>query len=184
MTVKEVILTAATELGIKEEVQGFFDGNVFGVNKRKTELLLDCFNLVENEIALDYLPLYAEDELYSETGVVEYAAMEHSVVRVLRVMDEWGNSVPFTVFPEYVRAQPGKLKVAYTYAPTKKTLGEESDFRVQVSARLLAYGVAAEYALATGLYEESAVWDKKYKDAITAAYKARPSRKLRSRRWA
>lgn len=184
MTVKEVILTAATELGFKDDVENYFDGQVSDLNKRKSELLLDCFNLVENEVALDYLPLYAEDELYSETGVVEYAAMERSVVRVLRVTDEWGNPVRFTVFPEYIKAQPGKLKVAYTYAPSKKTMDGESDFRVQVSARLLAYGVAAEYALATGLYEESAVWDKKYKDAITAAYKARPSRKLRSRRWA
>lgn len=40
------------------------------------------------------------------------------------------------------------------------------------SPRLFAYGIAAEYCLACGLFEEAAVWDKKYKDALTAAYRS------------
>ena len=44
--------------------------------------------------------------------------------------------------------------------------------------------MAAEYCLACGLYEESEVWDEKYRAALAAAYRARPARVLRSRRWA
>lgn len=185
MTVQEVILTAATELGFKDDIAKFFAGeDASEATKKKAELLLDCFNLVENEVALDYLPLYAEDDVYTETGAVLYETLSRSVVRVLRVADEWGNPAQFTLFPDRLQAQPGKLKIAYTYTPEKKEIFDESDFRAQVSTRLLAYGVATEYTLATGLYEESAVWDKKYKDAIAAAYHARPSVRMRSRRWA
>ena len=105
-------------------------------------------------------------------------------VRIIRVTDEYGNSVPFKLFPQYLRTQPGRVNVSYTYTPREKNAEEESDFVLSVSPRLFAYGIASEYSLAAGLFEEAAVWDKKYKDALAAAYRSKPSRIIRSRRWA
>ncbi len=183
MTVKEIILAGAGELGLKDCVKAYLDGtDTAGAGE--TERLLDCFNLVENELALDYLPLYAEEELESDSGAVYYSELSKRVVRVLRVADEGGNALAFKLFPEYLKTQGGKIKVAYTYAPNAKGIEDESDYILQASVRLFAYGIAAEYSLAVGAFEDAAVWDKKYKDAIAAAYRAKPSRKLRSRRWA
>ena len=182
MTVKEIIIAAAAELGFGDEVRAYIDGTA-DEGKTKTENLLRCFNLVENEVALDYLPLYAEEELETETGAVEYETLERPVVQVLAVEDEWGNSVKFKLFPKYLKTQAGKIKLRYTYMPAEKGLDEDSDFTLQASVRLFSYGVAAEYALANGLFEEAAVWDKKYKDAIAAAYRLRSAKKIRSRRW-
>ena len=181
MEVKEAVLLAATELGIVDEVQSYLD-NASTEGQKNTELLLTCFNLVENELALDYLPLYAEDELTSLTGKISYSALRHSAVRVLKVTDEWGNNARFTLFPDCFKTQPGKLKITYTYTPEKKDIEGESDFTT-VSARLFSYGIAAEYATAMGLYEEAAVWDKKYKEAIDAAYRISPCVRIQSRRW-
>ena len=69
MTVKESILLAAEELGCGGQVRDYLE-NKGETGKRETEALLRCFNLVENEVALDYLPLYAEDETESETGTI------------------------------------------------------------------------------------------------------------------
>lgn len=183
MTVKEAVTMAAKELGIYEDVQGVLDGT--GTDgEEKVRLLVDCFNIVENELALDYLPLQAEDEMYSTTGTIEFAALRYQATRILHVTDEWGNRTKFSLFPAYLKTQPGKVKIGYTYTPEPKTLEGESDYRLYVSTRLLAYGIAAEYAYAVGLFEEASVWDKKYKDAITAAYRVRPCARLRSRRWA
>ena len=182
MTVKEIIIAAATELGIADEVRAFVNGES-EEGKPKAEALLRCFNLVENELALDYLPLYAEEVLETETGAVYYAELEKTAVRIVGIEDEWGNSVAFKLFPEYLKTQAGKICVRYTYTPAEKDMDGESDFTLYASVRLFAYGVAAEYALANGEFEEAAVWDKKYKDAITAAYKLRSVKKIRSRRW-
>ncbi|MBQ8322562.1 MAG: hypothetical protein IJX91_01200 [Clostridia bacterium] len=183
MTVKEIIIAAAAELGIADEVRAYVDGTADD-GKGKTEDLLRCFNLVENELALDYLPLYAEDEFESTTGAIYYTQFERGVVRVLGVEDEWGNAAAFKLFPEYLKTQSGKVRVRYTYTPEAKGLDGESDFVLNASVRLFAYGIAAEYALANGLFEDAAVWDKKYKDAIGAAYRLRSGKKIRSRRWA
>ena len=182
MTVKEIIEAAALELGIFSTVHAYLE-NGDETGKQKCENLLRCFNIVENELALDYLPLNAEDEFESETGVIYYTQFEHSVVRIIAVEDEWGNAVPFKLFPKYLKTQNGKVRVVYSYTPKEKKLDENSDFTLQASVRLFSYGVATEYALANGLFEEATVWDKKYKDAVQAAYQLRPCKKIQSRRW-
>lgn len=183
MTVKQILLAAATELNILDEVEGYLSGTSTD-GESQAKALLRCFNLVENEVALDYLPLLAEDEIETGTGVIYYATLLREAARVVGVWDEWGNAVPFTLFPDYLKTQPNKVRVRYTYLPKEKSFKDRSDFTLQASVRLFAYGVAAEYALASGLFEEAAVWEKKYKDAIKAAYCAKPSRCIRSRRWA
>ena len=183
MTVKEIILAAASELGIFKEVEGYFTYNSAN-GEEQAKALLRAFNLVENEIAMDYLPLLAEEEMQSDTGAIHYSSLSREPVRVIGVWDEWDNPVAFTLFPDYLKTQPGKVRVRYTYLPKEKTFQDESDFTLQASVRLFAYGVAAEYSLASGFFEEAAVWDKKYKDAIKAAYSAKPPRRIRSRRWA
>ena len=181
MTVKEILRETAQLLGLRAVV-AYFDGDE--EEQEEVHELLRCFNVVENELALDYLPLYAETEVETTTGVVQYESLPFSIVRVLRVRDSADESVKYTLFPTYLKASAGKLTIAYTYAPQTKTLEDESDYQLQASKRLFAYGIAAEYALAQGAFEDAGIWDKKYKDALTAAYRARPCKILRSRRWA
>lgn len=182
MTVKEILKAAAVELGMADEIDGYLNGVDASGNKVVADLLR-CFNLVENELAIDYLPLYAEEEVETDTGAVFFAFLSKPVVRVIRVCDEWGNDAPFRLFPEYIKTQAGKIVVRYTYTPEEKGLEDDCDFPAYASLRLFAYGIASEYSLASGLFEESAVWDKKYKDAIQATYRSSTCRRIRSRRW-
>lgn len=182
MTVKECIAAAAVELGIGDEVRDCLDG-VSSTASGDVKNLLQCFNLVENELALDYLPLLAEDTLETDTGTVCYSELSRAVVRVIGVRDQAGNDVAYQLFPDFLKAQAGTLTVRYSYTPTPKTLSGKSDYTLYASVRLFAYGMAAEYAAATGQYEAAAVWDKKYKAAITAAYRTNKAKKIRARRW-
>jgi hypothetical protein len=181
MTVKEVIMEAAEMVGA-EKVKEYIEDSASG-GERQAEVLLRCFNIVENELALDYLPLKCEETFQTQTGAIEYSALSKKAVRILSVKDESGNSVPFKMFPDKLKAQSGILQILYSYLPDEKKMNGESDFKTLASKRLFAYGVAAEYCLSCGLYEEAAVWDRKYKEAIAAVYKAHPPRRIASRRW-
>ena len=181
MTVKEVIIEAAEMVGA-EKVKPYIEDSVAD-GEKQANVLLRCFNIVENELALDYLPLKCEETFQTQTGAIDYDSLSKKAVRILSVKDESGNSVPFKTFPDKLKAQSGIVQVLYSYLPEEKTLSGESDFKTLASKRLFAYGVAAEYCLSCGLYEEAAVWDKKYKEAISAVYKAHPPRRIASRRW-
>ncbi|MBQ9728449.1 MAG: hypothetical protein IJV85_02520 [Clostridia bacterium] len=182
MTVKECILATAAKVGVLDEVQKYFNGTD-STGENTANVLLQCFNLVQNELALDYLPLIREDEVYVSTGVVQFSALTKSPVRIVDVTDGKGESVEYSVFPEYVKAQPGKLKIVYTYIPEDKEFNNEAEAAAQASTRLFSYGMAVEYCLANGLFEEANVWDKKYRDAIRAAYRIKPCKVIQSRRW-
>ena len=183
ISVKAAVRTAAQMLGVGEGVDAYFDGGETEEGKKDAELLLECFNRVENELALDYLPLIAEQELSSLSGDVMYAQLSKPAVRILCVEDEEGNCLKYRLFPDRLKTQAGGLKVIYAYSPAEKSFDGVSDYQTVASERLFVYGMAAEYALAQGELEAASVWDKKYKEAIEAAYRLPSAKRLRLRRW-
>lgn len=183
MKVKEVLLSAADMLGVYESVKNAFEG-VNAENNKETETLLRCFNLVENAVAIDYLPLKAEDVVYSDSGKIAFSELSSAPVRILGVSDAAGNPTRFSLFPDFIKTEAGKRVVLYTYAPKEKSLEDDSDFVTYISSRVLAYGVCAEYCTACGLYEQASVWDGKYKEALRAALRSTKCKVLATRRWA
>lgn len=182
MTVKEVLYLAATELGIYDEVRNFIE-NGLAVGKKETQKLLSYYQLVENELALDYFPLRTEETMYASNGKIVYSRLSKGVSRILYVKNADGERIRFQIFADHLLTDEGTVTIGYAYAPSSKTYKDSSDFSSQVSARLLSYGIAAEYTLAAGRYEEWAIWDQKYKNAIIAAYRAPKTERLESRRW-
>ncbi len=193
MLVKDVIKQAAFLLDKEallqyldtpsEDVSTAFTDEEIADFEKTVNSLLRCFNIVENEVAIDYLPLTAEARMESEDGKLLFTAFARSMVSVLSVTDEYGNPVGYAVYPEYVKTQKGKVVVTYSYAPEMKALTSESDFS-RIPERIFSYGVACEYCLIGGLYDEAVVWDKKYKDALLCAQSLSRPRVIRSRRWA
>ena len=182
MTVKEVVMLAAEELGIAAEVKEYFEDGA-STWEMKAERLLACFNLVENELALDYFSL-KKTELVSSNGKINFSSLENAPVSIISVTDAENNPYEFALFANYIQTVAGAVNVTYSYTPNKKTIGENSDFSGEVSARLMSYGIAAEYSLGIGAFEEAALWDKKYKDAISVLYKRSKGGRMPSRRWA
>ena len=183
MKVSDVMIMAAVQLGIGDGVKGYVNGTN-SLYKQQSELLLQCFNLVENELALDYIPLVKQETLTLTDKKIYYEAFDSDVVRIIKGADEHGASLPYKLFAAYMEVDAEKAVVTYAYTPTPKTMTEESDFQAFVSERLFSYGMAAEYCMATGLYEEAVVWDKKYKEGIEGARQLARGGKMASRRWA
>lgn len=182
MKVKEVILLAATLLGCEEEVRYYIEDEDEEY-EQKAQMLLHCLHLVENELALDYFPLVTEQEISTQTGKILFSNLSKDIVRIIKVVDEDGNSIAYQLFPSYLMTQRGNVKIVYSYTPSQKDWDEKLDLALYVSQRMLAYGLAAEYCTAMGRFEEANIWDEKYKDAIEAAYKMKSGGKMPSRRW-
>lgn len=68
----------------------------------------------------------------------------------------------------------------YDGSPAAQTLDEEEAEFYGISPRVLAYGVAAEYAVTEGL-DVAEMWDTRYKSAIALA--PRPPLRIRARRF-
>lgn len=182
MKVKEVLAVAAELLGISDDVATALNGGS-GEGSDKVNGLLSCFQLVENGLALDYLPLVAEETVSVADGKVLYALLKKKVARILAVKDLCGNAVAFALYPTYLRVGEEKAVVRYAFLPDKKGLEEESDYQSCASVATLAYGVASEFCMAHGLYAEGAVWEKKFKESVARACARKHGGRVRARIW-
>lgn len=182
MKVKDVVLSAAASLGLQEGVCAFFNGEDSSL-QREAELLLECFNRVEKSLALEYLPLYAEDSLLTVRDELEYSALTYAPVRILGVKNGAGESIPYKIYPTYLKAQAGLLKITYTYTPDSKSIDDDSDFTMFTAPSMFVHGVLAEYCLSEGRLTESLAWEKKYKEGIESAFRGKKYKRLNSRRW-
>lgn len=184
MKVNEVILAAAALLGLEKEVGEYIEGE-FGAGRGKTERLLICFNLVESQLALDYLPLLTQEVFSVNDGKIAYEQFSKNPSRVISVADGQGNRLAFRLYPTEIQVNK-KQKTAvvdYAFLPQEKKLNEDSDYQSGVSVGLAAYGVAAEYCAAEGLYAEAAFWNKKYKESIAKSCALKRGGRMQSRRW-
>ena len=126
------------------------------VNSTREELLA-CYNLVESELALNYLPLYATH--YCESQLVYYADFQYQPVRIVCC------NCPFKIYPAYIESKDIITEIKYAYCPNKKDLFDDCSYN-DVYVKCLTYGVVAEHLLSRGFYEEAALWNDKFKREI------------------
>ncbi len=181
--VKDILSAAAESMGRADLAR---EAEAGSSSSEELSLLLRAFNVIQNEIALDYFPLKAQDNVNVRTGKVPYTQFAEIPVRILRVtLTETGEDVGFEVFPDYVATDVRDLiTITYEYAPRNKKLTENAAFDPAISVRLLSYGTASEFLVACGRYNEACVFDRKYREALGAAGRQKKAVTLRARRWA
>ena len=169
ITVREVITLAAKELG-REDLCRALASPQSGTNS-EVATLVHCFNMVENEIALDYFPLKVTQTFTVKNGAVSYEKFEQAPVYLYSVRSEKGEDLSYELRADKVAlsAPTATVVITYSYLPETKQLSGVSEFEVKISPRLMAYGVACEYCLTLGKFQEAALWESKYKDALRAA---------------
>lgn len=190
MTVKEVVALAAGCLGREDLLSALDKGEdeISEEEKLECDALLRCYNFTENEVALDYCPIRREDRVEITENKIYYTELSQAPVNIRKVVCG-GYLARFVTYPAYILMsddRQGSALVVYDCIPcTKNAFDEQSEFSEEsgISARLLAYGVAAQYCLVNGENGRAALWDKKFRDALRAKNIFRRTVRVRSRRW-
>ncbi len=183
MKVRNIMVLAAQLCG-RRELADYLAGKSAadaGLAESEAELMLRCYNLTENEIALDYLPLW-ESEAFCSDGQILYVAFSKAPVEIQRVSDRAGNKLSFTVQADGIRVRAGEAIVTYSHRPKVKAQEDDAELNRKGDARLLALGTACEFSLMNGAFDAAAVLDKRYRDALACACRERGGR-MKLRRW-
>lgn len=183
MLVKEIAALAAANLG-REDLQRQAETSA-GQPAGELASLLRCYNLVENEVALDYYPVKREESFLPVSGRIAFTRFACPPVRIVSAEDGDGKPLSFTVCTEGIELSPPAscAAVTYEYAPAEKGWNDASEFSGKISARLLSFGVACEFCLSRGQFSEAALWEKRYREALRAAGYPRGKLRVRARRW-
>jgi len=150
--------------------------------------LLKIINLVVSELSSTYLPLTTEQNVTFDDGKFAYSDLEKKVVKILDVHDGMGNKISYTETAEYIEldstySSTSALTVVYQFAPEEYNEESEIDYdEKDIPARVIAYGVAAEYCISQSRFDEATFHYDRYISAIQEL-KGVKNRKIKARSW-
>ncbi len=193
MKIFDAVYTAAVFLQL-DELCDALNAEDFDVNNpaesmteelyKELDILTRCCNLVIGELAESDFPLKTKCELNASAGRVNYADFGKKVTDILSVAGD-GKRLPFKeYFDCFTVPYYGKVEVSFTFAPEFTPLNGVSPYSGnKPSARLVAYGIAREYCLISGMTDDAAMWDGRFSAAATEQAYARGSKTVPARRW-
>ena len=186
MKVKEIIAYACGFIGekeIEEKLESTSTVTFTDKEQEKVDALLRCFNLVNEEIASDYLPYLITEEINVDNSILNYSSLSKTIINIYAIKGTFGRNVRYKPYPDYVEIF-GKAKlITYSFLPEKCELNDEFSFYNGLSARILAYGIASEYLLSDGLSEDAEIWEERFKESLFVLSRKRSETKLPKRKW-
>lgn len=185
MKVKDIILRALKYAGREDVAKAVSEDDITdGECAETVETLLYCFCAVEDELARFYFPVAARESFSSFSGKYEFGKFAHRPVRIVSVTSG-GKEVKYELFPTYLKADAFSVDIEYEYSPSKKTIGEDSEFSEDtVSEKMLAAGTASEYCLICGEMSLAEYFEKVYRREIEVlSRKSLSGVRFPPRRW-
>lgn len=164
MTIKDIIKTAAVFLNLTDvsDYLATDSVNTPSTTLEKVDLLTRLSNLVISELAASYSPMTYAETVQTSDGKIFFSELTYNITRVLSVKNEFGYDAEFKLLPEYIKVFGGSYTVEYEYAPSNYGLNATVGFNNKITAALLGYGVAAEYCVTQGRFEEAILWRQRY----------------------
>ncbi len=185
MTIKDVVKIASVFLNrndIKEYLDGQ-NGDVLEQTESDLSILVDLANVVINELACSYVSARKSEDVLPKNGRVYYKDLSESPLKILSVKDKNGVEISYGYSYEYISVKNIPLVIEYEFSPKSKGLEEDVCYlENQVPARVIAYGLTAEYSIVMGEFNQAVTWHKRYTDSI-AQICLPQNKKIKTRGW-
>ncbi|MBE7076138.1 MAG: hypothetical protein E7375_03650 [Clostridiales bacterium] len=184
MTVKDILKLTCEFVGEREILSKLITSSSLTEREQeKLNIMTNCFNLINQEIASDYLPFLTKEEIVVEKSTIDFLDLSKRVVNVYEIRDKFGKNLRFRNFSNYIEVFGKAKTIVYSYLPNNFAVEDEVEMYNGLSARVYAYGVASEYLLVDGLSEDAAIWENRFKDSLFVLSRKRGEHLMPKRRW-
>lgn len=185
MTVKDIIKLVCEFVGEKDLREKLCEENAAFTDRMQEKLvaLVRCFNLVNQEIASEYLPFLTTENVEVNNSVLNFSDLSKTVINIYDLKNRFGMNLKFKLFPNYVQVFGSAKSVTYSYLPEELILTDEVKMLCGLSARVYAYGIASEYLLIDGMSEDADIWEERFKQSLFVLSRRKGEHVLPKRSW-
>lgn len=183
MSIKDIIILACS-FTENEELKEALSSNTASLDEKQADLVnmfVECFNLIANEIASDYIPHYERETYVTDDFKINYSSFSSVPLKIVSVVDKNGHKVRFKAFDDYLMALASEVTVTYLSQPEEKGLNDS--VASVIPMRIYAYGMAREYYLMQTLYEEADIWQERFIQALQSLSRRKNETRVPARRW-
>lgn len=176
MVFEEIIKNTALMVG-REDVVNYinYETDLTGEDTYPTlDLMTNLLNLVIRELAGTFIPMVKVESVQAENNKVYYKDLNETCLKVKKVFDEDGNELGFSITPEYLKVNKENVQIEYEYLPPNYYLDSTIGYTEKdISQTALCYGLASEFCICKGNFEEAVMWHDRYVSSICAQRKIR-----------
>lgn len=186
MIVKDILKMTAEMAGENQTVLYFEEKGVddLAFCEENARLLLRCYNLIVEELALEYLPLKREEEVSAKQGKIYFSDLAFTPLRILNVRCKNGEKAPYRLVNDYLEVANGDFIIEYNYRLKPAIENDEVAYcNSVIGPYTLIYGILSQYLLEKGRVSESNLYQEKYLSAIRARIAEKRQLKIPARRW-
>ena len=156
----------------------------FTNSENKTlSVMLKCLNLIQNEVATEYIPLVAFQDVTAVDFKVDYSKFDKKPISIISAKDKLGRNIRFKAFADYLMLFAGKAKIKYYYMPEEINSIQDTLSQPLLPMRIYAYGIAREYYLLQNLSDDADIWEVRFKDSLSVFARKKQDVKMPCRRW-
>ncbi len=146
--------------------------------------IVRCLNMVVGEIASDYLEVRKVEDVEVINKIIDYDNFSERLINVKKVEQSGGRNINYRLYPDHLMVESdGVVSVEYCYLPCEVELDDEIMLSPRITELLLINGVLGEYCMINGRYEDSMLYDKRYREMIKLAVMPTKEIRLKARRW-
>lgn len=185
----DLLMIVATYLGL-DDVNSYIDAvnsEEEATAPQSLNLLINLANLTIGRITRDYMPLYTEEIISSDSNCqINFSAFSKALVQIKAVSTLDGIHSTFRCFPSFIKVgYPSRqYLVKYSYAPEElEDLEDAIEKPYNLATETIAYGVCFEYCLVNELYQEADMWEERFKEAIMKDINGARAKVLPKRGW-
>lgn len=185
MLVKEIIKRVVNYTG-NFELYDAINKNAFtDGQQQEINLLVDCVNLTNSNIATNYVRLYGSVEVNNVGGEILYSKITNKTIyEIICVKNSNGVKVGFSLTGSGIKTENGKVVVTYTYFPDNVQYEDAiNEYQLKINERNFVYGVISEYLYVKGVFDEAQIWEDKFKIEMRSLLRSQRNISLKQRRW-
>ena len=184
MKVKDIVILTCLFIGEKELSSKLEENSSLSEREQeRVDTLVRCYNLVNQEIASDYLPFLYTEKIDVNNSILNFSDLEKTIVNVYEVRGSLNANVRYKEYPNYLEILGHAKKITYSFLPEDAELNDDVEFYNGLSERIYAYGMASEFLLCDGLSEDAEIWEERYKESLFVLSRKRSEIRLPKRRW-
>lgn len=149
----------------------------------KINLAVNVVNMIIKELAENYIPQIKDETFTTQNGHIADESYSEMVVKIIDVLAGNGRRVPYVRYYDYIITRKGRVIVRYAYTPKTLSIGDSTGYTEKdISSVAISYGVAADYCLSEGRFDEASMWRKRFSEAVEKRLTVK-SKTLKRRGW-
>lgn len=148
------------------------------------EKLLLAINMTNSVIASQYVELTDVAYVQVYDGVIDYKNIsDKNIIEIKDVTSFNGSPIEYKLCSNGIYVDDYMVNVKFSYFPSDVGLDDNIDYYSKMNSITFAYGVIAEYLFLKGDFEESNIWDNKFKQTLSSIIRPKRNIVTPAKRW-